>query len=202
MNDSQITTRIDPPALVSVVIPTRGRPKTVPRAVKSALCQSLQQLEVIVVVDGDGSETVAELESLKDPRLCILTLPKPVGGAEARNIGVQTAHADWIAFLDDDDEWLPKKLEYQLACAKAALALLPVVCSAYIGRSTAGDSPFGRRAPVPNEPVSDYMFCRRGFTYGENAIATSVLFVPRELMLSVPFDPGAKHAWRGALLHC
>lgn len=69
MNDSQITTRIEPTALVSVVIPTRGRPKTVQRAVKSALRQSLVQLEVIVVVDGDGSETVAELEALKDPRL-------------------------------------------------------------------------------------------------------------------------------------
>lgn len=189
MNDSQITTRIEPTALVSVVIPTRGRPKTVQRAVKSALRQSVVQLEVIVVVDGDGSETVAELEALKDPRLCILTLPKSVGGGEARNIGVRKAHADWIAFLDDDDEWLPEKLERQLACAMAAPALLPVVCSAYIGRSEAGDAPFGRRAPVANEPVSNYMFCRRGFSYGENAIATSVLFAPRELMLSVPFDP-------------
>lgn len=188
MNSSEITTRRDSSVLVSVVIPTKGRPIIVLRAVKSALNQTLRQLEVIVVVDGEDSESVAGLESLSDTRLRVLTLPKSLGGAEARNVGVREAHADWIAFLDDDDEWLPNKLERQLALATAAPAALPVVCSAYIGRSAAGDAPFGRRAPGPNEPVSDYMFCRRGLSYGENAIATSVLFVPRELMLLVPFD--------------
>jgi glycosyltransferase involved in cell wall biosynthesis len=146
-------------------------------------------LEVIVVVDGEDPETVAGLESLSDDRLFIVSLPESLGAAEARNIGVRNARADWIAFLDDDDEWLPKKLERQLACATAAPTLLPVVCSAYIGRSAAGDAPFGRRAPLQNESISDYLFCRRSLSYGENAIATSVLFVPRELMLSVPFDP-------------
>ena len=189
MNSPQFTTRDSSTALVSVVIPTKGRPIIVQRAVKSVLNQTLQQLELIVVVDGEDSETVAGLESLNDKRLCILTLPESLGGAEARNIGVRKAHADWIAFLDDDDEWLPNKLERQLACARTSRARLPVVCSAYIGRSDAGDAPFGRRAPVPSEPISDYMFCRMGFSYGENAIATSVLFVPRELMISVPFDP-------------
>jgi glycosyltransferase involved in cell wall biosynthesis len=188
MNSSEITTRNDSSVLVSVVIPTKGRPIIVLRAAKSALNQTLRQLEVIVVVDGEDSETVAGLEILSDTRLRILTLPKSLGGAEARNIGVRAARADWIAFLDDDDEWFPNKLERQLALAKTATALLPVVCSAYIGRSAAGDAPFGRRAPRPNEAVSDYMFCRRGLSYGENAIATSVLFVPRKLMLSVPFD--------------
>ena len=189
MNSPQITTRNGASALVSVVIPTRGRPTTLQRAVKSVLNQTLRQLEVIVVVDGEDSESVAGLESLSDARLCILTLPESVGGAEARNIGLRKAHADWIAFLDDDDEWLPNKLERQLACARSAPATFPVVCSAYIGRSSAGDAPFGRRAPIPNEPISDYMFSRKGFSYGENAIATSVLFVPRQLMLSVPFNP-------------
>jgi glycosyltransferase involved in cell wall biosynthesis len=189
MSNGQIPTRIGPPVRVSVVIPTKGRPGIVQRAVKSALGQTFRQLEVLVVVDGEDSETALALESLNDPRLRIVKLANSVGAAEARNVGVRMAHADWIAFLDDDDEWLAHKLERQFDCAIAAPALLPVVCSAYIGRSAEGDAPFGRRAPVPNEPVSDYMFCRRSLSYGENALATSVLFVPRELMLSVPFDP-------------
>jgi glycosyltransferase involved in cell wall biosynthesis len=171
------------------VIPTKGRTTIVQRAVKSALDQTLRQLEVIVVVDGEDSATVNGLELINDHRLIILMLPQSVGGAEARNSGVRRAQANWIAFLDDDDEWLPNKLERQLACAMTAQVSAPVVCSAYIGRSAAGDAIFGRRAPLPNEPVSDYMFARKGFSYGENAIATSVLFVPRELMLCVPFDP-------------
>ena len=189
MNSPEVTIRNGPAVLVSVVIPTKGRPTIVQRAVKSALNQTLRPIEVIVVVDSEDSDSVAGLASFGDSRLSILVLPKSVGGAEARNIGVRRAHADWIAFLDDDDEWLPNKLERQLACARTAAAPLPVVCSAYIGRSDAGDAPFGRRAPMPNEPVSDYMFCRKGLSYGENAIATSVLLVSRELMLAVPFDP-------------
>jgi glycosyltransferase involved in cell wall biosynthesis len=189
MNSQQTTIRDGTSVLVSVVIPTKGRPTIVQRAVKSALNQSLQQLEVIVVVDGEDPDSVAGLELLNDSRLCVLILPQSVGGAEARNVGVKRAIGNWIAFLDDDDEWLPNKLDRQLACATTAQAAFPVVCSAYIGRSVTGDAPFGRRAPIPNEPVSDYMFSRKGFSYGENAIATSVLFVPRALMLSVPFNP-------------
>ncbi len=192
MNPREITAGSATPILVSVVIPTKGRPNLVPRAVKSALAQTLTQLEVIVVLDGDDPETVAVLESLTDIRVRIIPLSNPVGGAEARNIGVQSSHADWIAFLDDDDEWLPNKLERQIACASSATVQFPVVCSAYIARSPEGDSPFGRRAPVSGEPVSEYMFCRRSFRYGENALATSVLLVPKALMLSVRFDPNLR----------
>jgi glycosyltransferase involved in cell wall biosynthesis len=192
MNSPQITDRIVAPILVSVVIPTKGRSGIVPRAVKSALGQSLRNLEVIVVLDGEDPDTIAALRPLTDSRLRIVSLPKPVGGAEARNIGIQSAQGHWIALLDDDDEWFPQKLERQIARANLATVQFPVVCSAYIARSAERDSPFGRRAPLPGEPVSEYMFCRRSFRYGENALATSVLLVPRALMISVPFDPNLR----------
>jgi glycosyltransferase involved in cell wall biosynthesis len=201
MSSPQRTNRIDPIILVSVVIPTRGRPRIVQRAVKSALSQTLRQLEVIVVVHWEDLETVDGLESMRDERLRIVKAPKLIGGAEARNLGVQAAQSDWIAFLDDDDEWLPGKLERQLACAITGTAPFPVVCSAYIARSAEGDFRFGRRAPFPNQHVSEYMFCREGISFGENALATSVLFVPRSLMIAVPFDAALrKHQdWDWAL---
>jgi glycosyltransferase involved in cell wall biosynthesis len=115
-----------------------------------------------------------------------------VGGSEARNIGVRSANGAWIAFLDDDDEWLPDKLKKQLAAAQASSATLPIGCCAYFGVSEGHRSLFGRKPPDPAEPISEYMFCRKSFSYGENALATSVLFVPRQLLLSVPFDPALK----------
>jgi glycosyltransferase involved in cell wall biosynthesis len=173
---------------ISVVIPTRGRPQIVQRAVASALGQTFHDLEVTVVIDGEDQATLASLSAIDDARLRIVALPSSVGGAEARNRGVRSAKGKWIAFLDDDDEWLPTKLERQLEEALKASVPFPVVCCAYWARLDSGDMLFGRRGPRPNEPISEYMFCRSGLIYGENAIATSVLFVPKVLMNAVPFD--------------
>ena len=182
----------DVPLFVSVVIPTKGRADIVTRAVTSALSQTFREIEVIVIVDGDDPETASTLGLIHDSRLHVVVLPASVGGAAARNVGVRRARADWVAFLDDDDMWLPKKLEVQLQIARQASVQFPVVCCAYLARSGAGDALFGRKAPQIGQPISEYMFCRESLSYGENALATSVLFVPRALMLLVPFDPALK----------
>src|SRR6266516_3190726 len=106
---------------VSVVIPTRMRPELVPRAVRSALGQTLREIEVIVVVDGpDPSTREALAEHAADPRLRIVELEASGGAPSARNVGAQQATAEWTALLDDDDEWLPEKLATQLELARQA----------------------------------------------------------------------------------
>lgn len=95
-------------ALVSVVIPTRNRPHLLlDRALRSALTQTLSNIEVIVVVDGPDPATLQTLHGITDPRLRVVALPENLGGAEARNVGVRHARAEWVALPDDDDEWLP-----------------------------------------------------------------------------------------------
>ncbi len=96
--------------LVSVVIPTRNRPHLVGRAVRSALAQTLDAIEVIVVVDGPDEATLQALRQIDDARLRVKTLPRNLGPGEARNAGVGEAQSRWIAFLDDDDEWFPRNL--------------------------------------------------------------------------------------------
>jgi len=91
--------------LVSVVIPTRNRPHLVTRAVHSALTQSLHKIEVIVVIDGPDESTLHILDQIDDPRLKVSMLPQHLGLSDARNTGVREARSQWIAFLDDDDEW-------------------------------------------------------------------------------------------------
>jgi len=103
---------------VSVVIPTRNRARTVARAISSACAQSSPPLEVIVVDDGSTDDTTLELQRLRSvwgARLRVIRHDQPLGGSGARSIGLAEAHATYVAFLDDDDEWLPRKLELQVA---------------------------------------------------------------------------------------
>jgi glycosyltransferase involved in cell wall biosynthesis len=101
---------------VSVVIPTHDRADLVGRAVASALTQTMGDLEVIVVDDGSTDDTPSVLDGLvaRDERVRVLRL-EGVGAPGARNAGIDVARADLVAFLDDDDEWLPHKLELQVA---------------------------------------------------------------------------------------
>jgi glycosyltransferase involved in cell wall biosynthesis len=101
---------------ISVVIPTYERLEECKRAVGSALNQDCPPLEVLVCDDGSADRTQDELEAwaADEPRLRYLRLPRNFGGpAVARNLGTQRAQGEWVAFLDDDDEWVPGKLRIQ-----------------------------------------------------------------------------------------
>lgn len=96
---------------VTVVIPTRNRwPLLSTHALPSALAQELVDHEVIVVDDGSTDDTAAELAKVVDPRLRVIRLDPNRGVAAARNLGIEAAQSEWVAFLDDDDLWSPRKL--------------------------------------------------------------------------------------------
>lgn len=99
---------------VSVVIPTHNRPDLLPRAVRSVLQQTFQDLEIIVVDDSSDTSASEILESFSDQRIRVLRNENPKGAAAARNYGIKEASGVFVAFLDDDDEWLPEKLEKQI----------------------------------------------------------------------------------------
>ncbi len=178
--------------LVSAVIPTRNRPEIVLRAIRSAFGQSIANLEVIVVIDGPDKASEDALAAIDDPRLRVISLGESVGGSEARNTGVRAARAPWVAFLDDDDEWLPQKLELQLDAAKSIQAKYPVIYSRFIGRTQNNDVVMAARLPGEDEPVSEYLFCRTGLRFGETALGTSELMAPTALLMEVPFMIGLR----------
>ena len=172
---------------VSVVIPTRNRPLTLRNAVNSVLAQTLSDFEVIVVVDGeDGVETSSLIDSFCDERLRCIALPKSVGGSEARNIGVRHARSTFIALLDDDDEWLPTKLEKQLNKAEEYPAgAAVVVTTQYIHRASgAPDVVRPRRLPRPNEEITEFMFDYLCY------FQTSTFFCSKDLIARLPFNSG------------
>lgn len=99
---------------ISVVIPAYNREESILAAVQSVLAQDFTNLELIVVDDASTDGTADRLASLNDPRLRIVSHERNLGAAAARNTGVRAAQAEWIAFQDSDDEWLPGKLRRQM----------------------------------------------------------------------------------------
>lgn len=179
--------------VVSVVIPTFARPALVMRAVRSALAQTLQNIEVLVIIDGpDDAQTTAALATVTDARLRVITLPDTGGAPNARNVGVNEAQAPWTALLDDDDEWLPAKLATQLDLAQAAGIAMPIVASRLINHTPRAEFVMPRRLPSAGEPLSEYLTVRRGLFHGDGFIQTSTIMAPTALLRRVPFTIGLR----------
>jgi glycosyltransferase involved in cell wall biosynthesis len=104
---------------VSVIIPTRNRwPLLSTHALPSALSQEDVELEVVVVVDAADHDTPDLLGALDDPRVRVVSDDTQRGLPGARNVGADVARGAWLAFLDDDDLWAPRKLRVQLETAR------------------------------------------------------------------------------------
>lgn len=162
--------------LVSIVLPTRNRSSVLTRAIDSVRDQTHARWELIVVDDGSTDDTADLVRSIAaaDSRISILLNAASVGAAAARNRGIAAARGDLIAFIDDDAEWLPRKLELQLA----ALAESPEAGLAY--------SRFLYR-----DDRGSYRLIGSADAAGDNAVAallrsafidTSVILVRKELI--------------------
>jgi glycosyltransferase involved in cell wall biosynthesis len=186
MNSSQICQL----PLVSVIIPTHQRPALLLRAVRSALAQTFAKLEVIVILDGPDPASEEALKEINDTRLRLLPLPARIGGSETRNTGVRNARGQWVAFLDDDDEWLAHKIELQLPLARRVACQNFLVTCRVLAKTPHADYEWPRRLPAPNEPLSEYLLTRDSLFRGERSIQTSTFFAKRELFVECPFRAG------------
>ncbi len=106
---------------VSVVIPLFNSASTLPRAVHSALRQTLRDIEVLVVDDcsRDSSLTVARAIASTDPRVRVIALPANRGKSHAMNCAIAQANGDWVAVLDADDWYEPDRLAILTAAGDA-----------------------------------------------------------------------------------
>jgi glycosyltransferase involved in cell wall biosynthesis len=124
------TTGTQPP-LVSVVIPTHNREELVTRAIASVLEQTCRDLECIVVDDASTDGTEAAVNGNGDARLRYLKNDTNKGAPASRNRGIREARGRYVALLDDDDEWLPEKLEKQLRLFDSALGRVGLIYSGF-----------------------------------------------------------------------
>ena len=103
--------------LVSIIMPAYNAAATIRESIESVVNQTYKDWELIVVVDGatDATRDIANEYAKFDSRIKILNLCESTGPSNARNIGASEANGTWLAFLDSDDLWLPRKLEEQVA---------------------------------------------------------------------------------------
>jgi glycosyltransferase involved in cell wall biosynthesis len=145
---------------VSVVIPTQGR-ASLSRALESVLGQTERDFELIVVDDHSPHGLIDQaLRGYADSRVRCIRLSGRGGAAAARNAGVSCATANYIAFLDDDDEWLPEKLAVQLRVIEESENSVGVVYTARItiyrdsGRTTITRLPLTFRPGITDNVVT------------------------------------------------
>lgn len=119
--------------LVTVILPTRRRPDLLPRAVASVLQQSMADWELVLVDDNDPADRIRSrpevVRWLADRRVRLVENPEPGGAGRARNRGLSVARGRYVTYLDDDDAYVPDKLQRQLQLAEATEAPL-VLCGA------------------------------------------------------------------------
>lgn len=100
--------------LVSCIIPTRNRPQMVVSAIHSVLSQTHKKMEIIIIDDSTNEET-RKILSRSDFPIKYIKNDVPKGAPYSRNVGLSEAKGDVISFLDDDDIWMPHKIEVQLS---------------------------------------------------------------------------------------
>ncbi len=169
----------------SVVIPTYNRAAAVRRAVESALRQTYQVHEILVVDDGSTDDTESVIRGLADPRIKHLKQMNS-GANTARNRGIDAATGTHVAFLDSDDEFVPEHLS-RVATALQANSEVIVYARAEIVRGPGLRLVKPARAIRSDEPMGDYLARHRGW------VPPSTLVVPLHTAKTVRWLEGLRY---------
>ena len=189
---------------VVVIMPTHNRAHLVGRAIESVLAQTHTNWQLIVVDDGSSDATADAVAAFTDPRIRFVRNPKALGASGARNVGVRAAGPSaFLAFLDDDDEWLPRKLELQLEKFRTSdVELAAVGC----GRLDYDESGMvTTQVPIYRGQVFEDLLARRARGYGVQLILVRRVPGEDDVLFDVDMrcledlDYSIRHAMRGPL---
>lgn len=174
---------------VSVVIPFYNRADTIRRAIESVRCQTVRNIEIILVDDASIDDAAASMaDLLSDERLRLVRHAKNRGVSAARNTGVAMARGRYVAFLDSDDFWYPTKLERQLEAIGRSDRPTCTLCVTQTEIVMPGGWTRIRplRPPPPGQAFGEYLYKDGGF-----AQASSFLLA-RDLAARIPFREGLR----------
>lgn len=167
--------------MVSVIIPTYNRKDSILNSIGSVLSQTYLDIEVIVVDDCSTDGTDEVMEKIKDERVRYIKCDKNRGVAAARNIGIENAEGEFIAFNDSDDIWRESKLELQMK----ELENHPEYGMVYCAFSRKKDQKFLYQVPassLPVEKLSGHIF---DFLLTLNVIGTPAMLIRREVFENI-----------------
>jgi glycosyltransferase involved in cell wall biosynthesis len=175
---------------VSIVMPLYNKEFYVLRAVKSALEQTYSNFELIIIDDGSTDNGPDLVRKISDDRIVLISQLNK-GVSAARNAGIKIAKAEWIAFLDADDEWLPIHLEECLHILDVNPGLI-WCCAAFKRRPLHENKYRTVHYPlsIPNHIIED--FCTADGIY--EFAWTSVMVIQREVIIDLGgFDETLRH---------
>lgn len=153
------------PPSVSVVIPVHNRPVMASRAVASALAQDGDhRLEIIVVDDASSPALTTDDLGVCEHAVTLIRLDENVGPAAARNRGVEAATGTYVAFLDSDDEWVPRKLTEQLSAMQRRPGMRISVTDYAIQRAGGGEEARANEAVLTFEVMLNGCYQSPGST--------------------------------------
>ena len=165
--------------LLSIIIPTYNRPHFLPRAVESALQQTLEEVEVIVVDDGsDEPVTLPEHSQLK-----VIRLSQNSGNAVARNVGLKAAKGQYVTYLDDDDQLLANMAQVSIDALKNTILPQPVAALSGLEVIKPDGELIDRRLP-PTLPLGSHFFLE-DIEPEKSYFSKQTLVVERELLLEI-----------------
>ena len=139
---------------VSVIIPTHNRSDFLRSAIASVLNQTYQDYELIVVDDASTDNTAEAVAEFSDKRIKLLRHETTKGGSAARNTGILASECDYIALLDDDDEWLPDKLSKQMEVLLSSPSEVGCVYTGYVDVSRSTEKTIGEYRPTQRGDLS------------------------------------------------
>lgn len=174
---------------VSVVIPTRARPERVLEAVRSAMAQTLQPSEIIVVIDGPDPATRHALDALGEATVVVIQQEETLGASKARNAGILASRGHYIALLDDDDAWRPDHLAVSIAKVDEFGA------DAVFGRAEVRTSRSVDCWPTKafdGGRIDEFLFCRSRIRQGEGFAQTSSYVFRATPLRGLLFEPSVK----------
>jgi glycosyltransferase involved in cell wall biosynthesis len=173
-----MTLRIAP---VTAVVPCYRCRDTVERAVRSILKQTRPVSEILLIEDGSGDGTLQYLQAmvakLGDPRIHLIALSENGGPGVARNAGWEQASQPWLAFLDADDAWHPRKIELQFGWVEGHAGV------EFVAHDTAPWSESARALP---EIVPDGVLVSPRHLLFRNVIPTRSVILRKGLPLRFP----------------
>lgn len=183
---------------VTAIIPTHKRVDQARAAVLSVLAQTRPVKEVVVVVDGERIDAYDGFEdAFDDERVRVVRPRRQLGPSGVRNLGIASATCGIVAFLDDDDFWLPNKLERQLAVVDERTGGHGdfISTTAVIALTPLGPERWPERDPEPGEAVADFLFGLGAPPRRGRVIQTSSMVATRAAALAQPMRGNAFEDW-------
>ncbi|MBD2813266.1 glycosyltransferase family 2 protein [Xenorhabdus sp. Flor] len=142
--------------IVSIIMPSYNSANFIKQSIESVLDQTFTKWELLIIDDSSKDDTIKLVMEFRDKRINLVSLKENVGAGKARNVGLKLAKGKYIAFIDSDDLWMPKKLEYQInyLIKKQEIA---AICSSYSFINEKNEPNRGKIIPDKIITLNSYM---------------------------------------------